>query len=226
MKCCAGLLFIACACAGTSGTHAQTLNIDPHPDRSDPRITLGPGLRKLGGTEPRQHIDFVRIFLDGRMVPVNSPPDTQDTLPETKGRPPVLIAQCIRPPRGKLRFELFTNYGLVNDFTYHPPWRSTGPDDPFPPRTEKTSITFNFYGYIHSKPVRRQWEAQADPVGELRYNPPSAGSSNMEEVTFYLQYLKALPTLRLTSGTYAAQFETAAWVKAVHDEPLCAGSGL
>ena len=48
----------------------------------------------------------------------------------------------------------------------------------------------------------------------------------MEEVTFYLQYLKALPTLRLTTGTYAAQFETTPWVKAVHDEPLCAASGL
>lgn len=160
------------------------------------------------------------------MVPASSPPNTQETLPNTKGRPPVLIAQCTRPVTGKLRFELFVNYGLVSDFTYHPPWRSSGPNDPFPPRTDKTPITFNFYGYINWKPIRRQWEAQVDPVGELRYNPPSAGSSNMEEVSFYLQYLKALPTLRLTSGTYAAQFDTTPWVKAVHDEALCAASGL
>jgi hypothetical protein len=214
------------ACLLATRLQAQTLNIDPDPNRADPRTVLSPGLRKLSGTEPTQHIQYARIFLDGRMVPAGSPPNTQASLPNTKDRPPVLIAQCTRPSNGRLRFELFLNYGLVNDFTYHPPWRSSGPDDPFPPRTEKTPIIFNFYGYINWKPIRRQWEAQVSPVGELRYNPPSAGSSNMEEVTFYLQYLKALPTLRLTSGTYAAQFETAPWVAAVHSEPLCAASGL
>lgn len=217
---------LACACLLVANLSAQTLDIDPVPDRADPRAVLSPGLRRLAGTDPVQRIEYVRIFLDGRLVPAGSAPNTQETLPNLKGRPPVLIAQCTRAPGGKLRFELFMNYGTVNDFTFHPPWRSSGPSDSFPPRTEKLPIFFNFYGYINWKPIRRQWEALASPVGELRYNPPSAGSSNMEEVTFYLQYLKALPTLRLTTGTYAAQFDTAPWVAAVHAEPACAASAL
>lgn len=220
------ILTLALLFVPASTLRAQTLNIDPDPDRADPRTTLAPGLRKLSGTEAIRHIDYARIFLDGHLVPAGSPPDTRETLPNVKGRPPVLIAQCTRQPGGKLRFELFLNYGLVNDFSYHPPWRSSGPGDLYPPRTDKLLIVFNFYGYINWKPIRRQWEAQVDPVGELRYNPPSAGSSNMEEVTFYLQYLKALPTLRLTSGSYAAQFETAPWAAAVHNEALCSASGL
>ena len=49
----------------------------------------------------------------------------------------------------------------------------------------------------------------------------------METVAFYLQYLKALPTLRITGSQQGiVQFETTAWQQAVRTEPLCHASGL
>jgi hypothetical protein len=47
----------------------------------------------------------------------------------------------------------------------------------------------------------------------------------MEQVAFYLHYLRALPTLRLTlPGKAAAEWETTRWQAAVKAEPLCASS--
>ncbi len=56
----------------------------------------------------------------------------------------------------------------------------------------------DFLGYKPVKPVRRQWEIPVQTPGQYRYNPPGGGSSNMEDITYYLRYLLALPTLRLT----------------------------
>ena len=185
---------------------------------------LGLGLRKLSGVEPSQQVTYARIFLDGIMVPPGAPANSEG-LPSGDHQP-VLIAQCTRNAAGKMRFELMMNFGGITDTVYHPPWKSTGPGDLFPPPTEKIPMTFDFFGYTRVKPVKRNWEVVLVPYGELRYDPPSRGSRNMEEVAFYLQYLKALPTLRLTRGTAAAQFETTPLLAAMHNEPLCWASGV
>jgi hypothetical protein len=63
-------------------------------------------------------------------------------------------------------------------------------------------------------------------IGEYRYNPPSAGSTNLEDSTYYLRFLLALPTLRLTLNQKAAEFNTAALLDRVRKEPLCKASLL
>jgi hypothetical protein len=210
------LLLLAMPAFGQTALGSETASPD---DRE-----ISTGLRKLSGIEPTQKIAYARIFLSGKFVPPSAPPDAAAlTLEKT---PPVLIAQCTKDAKGKLRFELMTNLGGVTDAAYYPPWKSTGPDDLFAPATEKIVMTFDFFGYIKVKPVKRQWEKSLHVTDEFRYNPPSSGSRNMEEITFYLQYLKALPTLRLTNGSQAAQFDTAPWLAAVHAEPLCAASGV
>ena len=51
--------------------------------------------------------------------------------------------------------------------------------------------------------------------------------SNVEKIRFYVQYLRALPTLGLLlPGRGVAQWETTAWHEAIHGEPLCAKSAL
>jgi hypothetical protein len=183
---------------------------------------LAPGLRKLSGVEPTSKISYARIFLDGTLVP---PYSAADAVPLQADSPPVLIAQCTQEPAGKLRFELHATYGGVDDTAYYPPWHPTS-DDLYPPDTQKVIITMDFFGYTKVKPAKRQWEYVKSPVGELRYNPPSSRSHNLEEVTFYLQYLRALPTLRLTSADKSAQFNINPLFDAIRKEPLCKASGI
>ena len=84
-----------------------------------------------------------------------------------------------------------------------------------------------FLGYTKVKPVKRQWEYLLQPFGELRYATPGMSSANMEPITFYLQYLKALPTLRLTTpDKRTLEFETTAWQQALKADPLCHASTL
>jgi hypothetical protein len=184
--------------------------------------TLAPGLRKLTGVEPTSKIEYTRIFLDGTLVPPNSPSNAS---PLTAAFPPVLIAECTQPPSGKLRFELHAHFGDVQDTAYYPPWHPT-PNDVYPPETAKVTGTMDFFGYTKVKPARRQWEYLTAPAGELRYNPPSSRSHNLEEITFYLQYLKALPTFRLTIQDKAAQFDVNPLFDAIRKEPLCRAAGI
>ena len=48
----------------------------------------------------------------------------------------------------------------------------------------------------------------------------------MEDIPFYLQYLKSLPTLRLTSENRSAEFLTTSLLAQLHAEPLCHASGV
>ena len=184
--------------------------------------SLAPGLRKLSGTETTSKITYVRIFLDGTMVSPNSP---VDAAPLSTVSPPVLIAECTQAPAGKLRFELHAHFGDVQDTAYYPRWHPT-PEDVFPPETVKVTVTMDFFGYTKVKPAKRQWEYVTAPAGELLYNPPSGRSRNLEEINFYLQYLRALPTLRLTLADKAAQFNISPLFEAIRKEPLCRASGI
>jgi hypothetical protein len=82
-----------------------------------------------------------------------------------------------------------------------------------------------FLGYTKVKPVKRQWERVLQPDGQLRYTQPGGGP-NLEEVSYFFQYLRALPTLRLTDITHTASFQTSALQSQLHKEPLCTASGL
>lgn len=201
---------------------ALTLLIAQSPtDSSTPQLqTLAPNLARLSGVEATQHISYVRFFL------LETPAATPPPQPAFDITRPTLTAQCTQDAKGKLRFELFVNFGNIPDTTYYPPWRPTSPDELFPPRTEKIPVTMEFLGYTKFKPVKRQFEKVLSPYGQLRYNNPGAGSTNMEDIPYYLQVLRALPTLRLTAGTQTASFLTTPLLAQLHADPLCRASGL
>ena len=83
-----------------------------------------------------------------------------------------------------------------------------------------------FLGYTHVKPVRRQWEVPVQTPGQYRYNPPGAGSANLEEIAYYLRYLVALPTLRLTLDNHSADFLTTPPLDEIRKKPLCRAASL
>jgi hypothetical protein len=66
-----------------------------------------------------------------------------------------------------------------------------------------------FLGYIRIKPVRRQWEipvqTRASTATILQEAVPP-----ISKITYYLRYLAALPTLRLTLDNRSADSYNAA----------------
>jgi hypothetical protein len=60
---------------------------------------LSPDLMRLEGTDPDNHVAYVRIFLSG-------------TSASHESAPPTLTAQCTRQSLGKLAFELCRASGL------------------------------------------------------------------------------------------------------------------
>jgi hypothetical protein len=205
----AALLLIASAIAAQQ----------PEPPQAE-KTTFADGVDRLAGQETSSRIQYVRLILPGTLstaVSANSSAPTP---------PPTLIAQCTLRPTGKPYFELFANFGGATDLAFYPPWTPTSKQDLFPPRTEKVLLTMDFIGYTHVKPVRRQWEIPVQASGQYRYNPPGGSSANMEEIAYYLRYLLALPTLRLTLGDRSAEFMTTPLLNEIRKEPLCKASGL
>jgi hypothetical protein len=182
------------------------------------KTTLTSGVDRLAGTESASQIQYVRLILTGSLRG-NLPP-------ESPVPPPTLIAQCTLRPNGRSYFEFFANFGGATDMAYYPPWTPATKNDLFPPITQKATITMDFLGYKPVKPARRQWEIPIQTPGQYRYNPPGGKSSNMEEITYYLRYLLALPTLRLTLGDHSAEYMTTPLLDAIRKEPLCRASGL
>jgi hypothetical protein len=192
------------------------------PNQSGPsqpeKTAAAAGIDRLAGQEPSSRIQYVRFILAGSLhSPTDIPPPTP---------PPTLIAQCTLRPNGRSYFELFANFGGATDLSFYPPWTPTTQQEFFPPRTEKVILTMDFIGYTHVKPVRRQWEIPVQTPGQYRYNSPGSGSSNLEEITYYLRYLLALPTLRLTLNNNSVEFQTAPLLNEIRKEPLCHAAAL
>jgi len=184
-------------------------------------MAIAPGLTRVAGEESYSKITYVRLALDGKLLD-----DHGAAANPGPGPPPRLTAQCTHTPSGKLVFELLANFGGVDDLAYYPPWDHVRDGGLFPPQLQKVAVTMEFLGYTHVKPARRQWEVLLQPVGELRYNPPGGGSANMEDSTYYLRYLLALPTLRLHYRGQIAEFQTAPLLEQVKKEPVCKAAGL
>jgi hypothetical protein len=191
----------------------------PEPPQVE-KTTLASGVDRLNGEEPTTHIQFVRLILPGALIGSSST-DTATISP-----PPTLIGQCTLRPNGKNYFELFANFGGATDLAFYPPWTPGSRTDLFPPRTEKVVFTMDFLGYTHVKPVHRQWEIPVQAPGQYRYNPPGAGSSNLEDISYYLRYLLALPTLRLSLDNRSVEFMTTPLIAEIRKEPLCRAAGL
>jgi len=175
------------------------------------------GVAGSSGVDADSGIAYALLSVNGRLVGVGA---------VTGAVPPRLTAQCTKTPDGKSHFEVLADFGGVASIVYVAPWKPTK-DRPNRPILQKPQLTMEFLGYTKVKPVKRQWESIPGLDGEWRYATPGLRSANMEEVMFYLQYLRALPTLRLTlPGKATAEWETTGWQAAVKAEPLCAASGL
>jgi len=184
--------------------------------------TLPSFVQRLAGTESSSHIQYTRLILKGTLhAAAKGAPD-----PPAPDPAPVLIAQCSLRPNGKYLFEIFTTFGGPAELNFYPPWKPTGPNDLFAPTTRKAAITMDFLGYTHVKPFRRQWEIPAEAPSLYHYNSPGAGSSNMEEVSYFLRYLMSLPTLRLTLDNRASEFLTTPLLADIRNEPLCHAAGI
>jgi hypothetical protein len=174
-------------------------------------------VKRVAGVDAGSGIGYALISVDGRLVGTDG---------VSGAAPPRLTAQCTKTPAGKVGFELLADFGGVESISYIAPWKST-PNELFPPRVATASVTMEFLGYTNVKPVKRQWNALPEVPGEWKYATPGLDSKNLEQVMFYLQYLRALPTLRLTlPGKATAEWDTAKWQAAVKAEPLCGASGL
>lgn len=177
---------------------------------------------RIEGVDAGSGIAYVLLSTDGRLVGADATSRT--------GAVPRLTAQCTKTPEGKLRFELLADFGGVESVAYIAPWKQAQ-NRTYPPPLETSQATMEFLGYTKVKPVKRQWDAMPELQGEWKYAEPGIRSRNLEETAYYLQYLRALPTLRLTLAARdakpsTAEWETAKWQAAVKAEPLCAASGL
>lgn len=210
----------ACLVLACLPLHAQQRD---QPVQQQPLFsTLPSGIQRLSGTEPSSRIQYVRLILKGTLhAAAKGVPD-----PPQPSESPLLIAQCTLRPNGKYLFEVFATLGGPANLAFYPPWKPAGPDDHFPPATEKVTITMDFLGYTHVKPFRRQWEIPVEEPSVYRYNPPGLGSTNLEEFSWFLRYLLSLPTLRLTLNTRSAEFLTTPLLSDIRNEPLCPAAGL
>jgi hypothetical protein len=178
--------------------------------------TIAANLARTEGIDAASGIAYTRLYISDKPSP------DATTLDLTQ---PTLTVQCTKRPNGKLSFELFINFGGVTDTSFYPPFKPTE-DAPFPPATAKAIYTMEFLGYTKVKPMKRQWEHVVQPAGQLRYNNPGGGSTNLEEAAYFFQYLRSLPTLRITGEAHTASFLTDGLQAQLRKEPLCGASGL
>lgn len=237
---CALVLCVACVFARAQQAAAIMDSNPPssEPEKSEPaktteptKTTLASGIQRVAGIDSSSGIQYLRLILVGSLPSASSTsaPTAGGSAPQADS-PPLFIAQCSLRPGGKHLFEVFTSFGDRVDLAFYPPWKPASADDLFPPRTDKRTISMEFLGYTKVKPFRRQWEIPIQTPGLFHYNPPGAGSPNLEEFSYFLRYLLALPTLRLTleapHSARVAQFSTPPLLAAIRAEPVCQAAGL
>ena len=218
--CCAALSAAFARSASAQANSVQVVSAQP---AAPP---LPKGVSRLDGTDADSGIAYALITLEGR--PALAAPLPAVSLPQNSGAepPPRLTAQCTRTG-DKWKYELLVDVGGGPALVFVAPWRA-GHGALFMPPVQQVMGTMEFLGYVKVKPVKRQFDLLEGPMtGEMRYATPGSRTSNLEPIAFYMQYLKALPKLRLNvPGRGVVEFETLAWQAVVRAEPLCRMSGL
>jgi len=131
---------------------------------------------------------------------------------------PALTVQCAQNG-AKRNAELYFDFGGAERGFHAPP--APDPVTHFPPFFPPVTLKLDFPGY---RPFKRQFETM--PSGEFHYRPPGLGSANMEPVSFFLQYLYAVPVLRVSAinrkvSDKAAEFHTSGLMDAVRKTETC-----
>ncbi len=183
-------------------------------------------LTRVAGIASGSGVAYALIALEGRYTAVDASSSTRVGT-ALVGRPR-LIAQCSKSAEGKLKFELQADepgYARGTGLEFEAPWMPTK-GELFAPPLKKVQVTMEFLGYVYARPMKRQWEYPFGSSGLIRYAAPGRASSNLEEVRYYLRYLRSLPLLRLTvAGVGTEEFETSKWQAEVEAEPLCGAGG-
>jgi hypothetical protein len=211
-------LILSCIVASRAQSQQPETPVTSQPQRT----TLPSGIGRVAGTDQPSAIQYTRLILSGSLHSAGkaaSDPPPPNPLP-------ILVAQCSMRPGQKYFFEMFANFGGPADLRFYPPWRPKDSHDLFQPANAKVTITMDFLGYTHVKPFRRQWEIPLESPSLYRYNSPGSRSSNLEDSAYFVRYLLSLPTLRLTLGDRAADFQTTPLLAAIRTEPLCRAAAL
>jgi len=181
------------------------------------------GMSRIAGTDAGSGIEYALISVEGKLIGVAG---------EAPAPAPRLTAQCTKTPGGTLQFELLADVGGVAEIKYIPPWKPAN-EKPYHQPEEKTKVKTEFLGYIKEKPRKFEWKFLREIPGEMHYASAGAHSANLETERVYMQYLRALPTLRMTvppgmvvRAPVTVEFETQKWQGLVKAAPLCWASGL
>jgi hypothetical protein len=127
---------------------------------------------------------------------------------------PMLTVQCSQDGERR-RVDMLVDFGGA-DRGFH----STRPVKHAAPNPN-ANITLSFRSF---KPFHTQWERL--PSREYRYRNPSLGTSNLQDVSFFLQYMYATREVRVmmlnpSLGDQIATFPTYDLVVQVMKTPLC-----
>jgi hypothetical protein len=186
---------------------------------------------RVSGVDEFTGASYTLLILEGKTLPPVANAPTVDPAAAV----PVLVAQCSQPkdPSAKVVFEVFMTFGGVGDEARHfqGSWRPTAPNHLSKPPLVRTNLTVEFLGYVKEKPQKLEWERMrgldGEFLGEFRFLPPGFHSANLGDFNYYIRYLLALPTMRVSwPGQPVVEFGTAPWLDTIRKEPLCKASGL
>jgi hypothetical protein len=170
-----------------------------------------PALSRVEGTDAGSGTHYVRLAVSS---------SGSGTEPELAPR---FTLEC-RDVKGKHDLIWFLSFGGVPVQSFVPPFKPSQ-DDPFPPTYHMVKLKMNFEGYMRTKPYTKAWEEL--PSGELRFCNSSIACPNMETARFYMAFLNALPTLRIShakasDGKASEQvFQLRSLVDEANKTPVC-----
>ncbi len=205
----AAALLLACA---TSPAQNAAVPAAPAAAPDNASTPTAPVLSRVEGTDAGSGTHYVRLSVS------SSGSGTQPDLP------PRFTLEC-RDVKGKHDLIWFLSFGGVPAQPFEPPFKPSQ-DDPFPPSYHMVKLKMNFEGYMRTKPFTKAWEEL--PSGEFRFCNSSIACPNMETARFYMAFLNALPTLRISYAKAAdgkspeQVFQLRSLVDEANKAPLCA----
>lgn len=201
----AGAVLLVCAVCPAQNPPAPAA-----PDSVPP--SSAPALSRVEGTDAGSGTHYVRLS-----VSAASSGTALDLAPR-------FTLEC-RDVKGKHDLIWFLSFGGVPVQAFEPPFKPSE-NDQFPPVYPKVKLKMNFEGYMRSKPYTKAWEQL--PSGELRFCNSGINCPNMETARFYMAFLNALPTLRVSYAKASEDkspeqvFQLRSLVDEASKTPVCA----
>jgi hypothetical protein len=195
------------ACAASPGQTAAAASPAP----SDAPTSQAAALSRVEGSDADSGTHYVRLSISS--VAPGTQPDAA----------PRFTLEC-RDVKGKHDLLWFLSFGGVPAQPFIPPFKASQ-SAPFPPNYQKVKLKMEFEGYMRSKPYTKAWEEL--PSGEFRFCNAGIYCPNMETARFYMSFLNALPTLRISyakssdGNSPERVFQLRSLVDEANKTPLC-----